>query len=734
MIVYEHSYSFSTIVASVAFAVLVGMISVWRLKPRSWLNGLLFSLHALALGALGWCLLVPGIRNETVHVRKPRFLIGLDTSQSMTLSAAPDIPSRWSTVQKALHQPWLERISAECEVHFYTFHEELSESTALADAAALKPEGTASRLRSALSKMQDESAGLHVAGMLLLSDGADTSEALDDWAALPRPFPIFTLRPEPPGGWRKDPDVRIDAVTTSRRVTRGWKSELKVKISGQGTRSAPVPVQLFKDGTLLSELPAPIPDEGGEREVIFELEHPQMGIFNYRVFLPPFEGEKNLDDNEQKLSVEVVDARNRLLYVEGTPRWEYKYLRRVLLSQQQVSPVIFFTGPDGAQRGGTPVGNITAELSASQLAYFKIILLGNVDANELGAERARNLLKFVEDGGSLILLGGAKGWTPGGLPETELGKALPVRGSTIQTLEGEKPFAVKLSDAARSHPAFAGDAELWQNIPPVLSVFSGFTLAPAAETLVSAITSHGEQPLIATQRFGQGKVSAILTDSLWRWQLDPDAGKTRPYERFWTQMIAWLLPREESLDGLRLELFTENDQLFLGQTLQVHARFSGLSAPKLESIQAQITLPDGRTVPYQMNAQLISLPSGKSFSGFSLAFTTVQPGLHKISATAHVSGKEVTSDPFDFYVKPYFPETIPRPAKVELLQALATSSGGQFFESGESLNAGLSKLPVHVFEEKLSDHSTLWRQWRTVIALMTLTTAAWTLRRVRNMP
>ncbi len=568
----------------------------------------------------------------------------------------------------------------------------------------------------------------------MLSDGSDTSEALDDWASTSRPFPIHTLRLEPPGGWKQEPDLRIDSVTTSRRVTVGWKSELKVKVSGQGTRGAPVPVQVFVDGALAHEVPTQIPDEGGEREVSLELEHPKMGVFTYRVYVPPLAGERNKEDNEQVLNVEVVDARNRLLYLEGIPRWEYKYLRRTLLSERQISPIIFFTGPDGSPRGGTPVGNVSADMTPQQLAFFKIILLGNIDGRELGAARAKNLVKFVEDGGSLVLLGGAKGWTEGGLAETDLGKILPVRGSNVRTLEGEKPYPVKLSETARNHPAFAGDAALWKVVPPVLSLFEGFTLSAGAESLVTATTPGGDQPVVVTQRFGQGKVTAILTDSLWRWQLGPEAGTARPYERFWTQLISWLLPREELLEGMRLELFADREQLSLGETIELHARFGDENAPKTDSVEARITLPDKREVPYRMAPQQVSLPSGKTFPGFGVAFTATQPGPYKVIGTAKIKSDTYTSEPFGFFVKPYSPETVPRPAKTEVLQAVSLSSGGRFFESVDALNEALSNLQIRASEEKLANYKTLWREWPLVTGLMALLTGSWILRKRQNLP
>jgi len=734
MIVFEHSFPVWSIAMVIAAAVVCGIFTAWRFLQRRAFSAVLVCLYVLVLAGMTWCLLLPGIRNTYTQVRKPRFIVALDTSQSMTLSPAPNIPNRWTTAQEALIRPWLKKTASECDIEFFHFNSELSENTPISEARSLKPDGAATRLRHSLKKIADHSAGLNVAGMLLLSDGTDTGEALDDWAGVPQPFPVYTLRLEPPGGWKQDPDLRVDTVTTSRRVTLGWKSELKTKVSGQGTRGSPITVQLFENGALKGEIPTQIPDEGGEREVTFDLEHPKMGIFNYRVFVPPLAGEINKEDNEQMVNIEVVDARNRLLYLEGVPRWEYKYLRRALLSERQISPIIFFTGSDGSPQGGTPVGNVTADMTTQQLAYFKIIMLGNIDAKELGAARAKNLVKFVEEGGSLILLGGAKGWTAGGLEETELGKMLPVRGADVKTLEGEKPFPVKLSEAARGHPAFAGDAALWQNIPPVLSLFTGFALSPGAETLVTADTPNGPQPVVATQRFGQGKITAILTDSLWRWQLGPEAGRARPYERFWTQMISWLLPRQEAIDGMRLEFFADRDQVFLGESIELSARFGTDDSLKPDSIEAKITLPDKREVPYRMSPQLVSLPSGKSFPGFSATFSATQPGLYNVSGSAKMKGQTYASEPFSFFVKPHSPETVPRPAKVEVLQALSTSSGGRFFESLDLMNEGLSKLQFHTSEEKLSDYKTLWREWPAVILLMSVLAISWGLRKSQNLP
>ncbi|NBV35497.1 MAG: hypothetical protein EBR81_17340 [Proteobacteria bacterium] len=199
-------------------------------------------------------------------------------------------------------------------------------------------------------------------------------------------------------------------------------------------------------------------------------------------------------------------------------------------------------------------------------------------------------------------------------------------------------------------------------------------------------------------------------------------------------MISWLLPRQEALDSMRLEFFADRDQIFLGESLELNARFGTDDLAKPDSVEAKITLPDKREVPYRMAPQLLSLPSGKSFPGFTVSFSATQPGLYSVSGSAKFKGQTYTSEPFSFFVKPHSPETVPRSAKVEVLQAISAASGGRFFESLEDLNEHLNKIQLHTSEQKLSDYRTLWREWPSVILLMTLLAVSWGLRKSQNMP
>jgi hypothetical protein len=732
MTIFEHTISTPMIWTGIATALAVAAFSLWRYAPRTVLMMTVGACHAAFLLLLAWCLLLPGRKSTRTETLKPRFVVALDTSKSMTMSPSKDTSNRWSVVQQALSLPWVKSVSAECEIDVYSFNSDVGKKMTMKDAEGIVPEGNATLLRDALQKITGRYNGVNVAGGLLLTDGLDTREDSEEWASEPRPFPWYTLRLEQEAIWEQEPDIRVDAVNTPRRITVDWKSELKAMVSGQGTKGQPVTVQLFKDGALQQEAPTQVPADGGARQVTFELEHPEVGVFTYRVYVPPLQGEKNTNDNEYAVSVEVLDAKRRLIYVEGPPRWESKYLKRALQADKQITPLIFVQGPEGKPISFGPVGSMTADLTPQQLAYFKIVILGNLDAQEIGERRAADLVKYVEAGGSLVLLGGDKAWGRQGFASSPLVKILPVSEYTPKSEEGQ--FPVVLTDAGRSHPAFLGDADLWAAIPPVLSVFPDAKPSRAGVVLVEAQTPRGPQPIVVSQHYGAGKVVAVFTDSLWKWQLHPDAVANRPYQRFWSQLISWLLPAEEDLDKLQLDVFADRESLSLGEEVKIGARLGGKGESGDAVVRCEITLPTKTKAPFAMRPELVTTSTGKSYPGFSTTYQATTGGLHTVVATATVAGKAIASEPISFLVKPYSPESIPRPMNLSVLKSIAVHSRGAFFETPDDLDAKLSSLTFQQIEESISEFHSLWQNPVMIGLLIAAATMGWILRKTNNMP
>ena len=730
MIVFEHTMATVWIWLGVLGALGLGAFSVWRWAPRTRAMAVISLLHVLFLFLLLWCLLMPGRKTVETRTLKPRFVVALDTSKSMLLTPEEDRSNRWAQAQQILAMPWVERVAADCEIDLYGFDGEVGAPLPMTQLPELVPAGESTLLRDALQKITARYAGMNVVGGLLLSDGVDTREAFDDWATEARPFALHTIQLEADAIWTQEPDLRIDSVQTPKRVTIDWQSELNAVISGQGAQGA-VTVQLFKDGVLQQEIPTQIPADGGSRRVAFDLNHAEMGMHVYRLVLPPLPGESNTNDNTYAVSVQVIDAKNRLLYVEGPPRWESKYLKRALQASKEITPLVFLQGPGGKPMSFGAVGSMTADMTAQQLSFFKIVVIGNFEAEELGDRRANSLIRYVEDGGSLVLLGGSRAWSREGFAASPLKAILPVKSFKAKAREGE--FAVSLTDTGRAHPAFAGDPDLWEILPPVLSVFPDVVPALAARVLVEAQTPEGTEAMILSQPYGQGKVVAVFTDSLWKWQLHPQAMATRPYQRFWDQLISWMLPDEDEGERDTLTIMTDKEALVLGEAIRVSARL-GEASGEAVGVRCEIELPGGDKAPFSMRAEPVTTTSGKTYPGFVTSYTATAPGLYTVTAEAMVDGISKVSDPLSFYVKPFSAESTPRGINADVLRSIAQGSGGRFFKDADTLNKALMSLDVAPVEEETSEHHTLWQTWLVIACLALLAIVSWVLRKMNNMP
>ena len=731
-LIFEHTMSASLIIAALAFAVLIGLFGFWRYLPRNLSTLGLVILRLLTIALLGWCLLLPSLKRVVTEVRKPRFIVALDQSASMTMTPSETMKARWAAAREILAMPWTETLAASCGLDCVALAGDLGPRQSLAELQALDPDGKSTLLSQSLNKLLERYRGQPVAGVLLLSDGLDTREIDDEWAAEPRPYPIYTVRLEPPDIWKVEPDLHVDALDTPRRVVVGWDTEIKANVSGQGTRGRTVDAELYENDKLIHTAPVDIPDEGGRRELTVRLTHPDTGLFTYTLRLPPIEGETRTNDNTYAVTVQVVDSKNRLLYIEGVPRWESKYLVRVLKTLKDITPVCFVRGPAGRFLSYGAAGAASPDLSEQQLLNFKIVILGDLDAAELGEARAEALLKFVESGGSLVALGGPKAWGAQGLMAGALNKILPIKAAGQLQLQ-ENQVALALTGEGRAHPIFTTEGDdAWSKIPPVLSVFSGGTLSPGATALVSAEATGGRQPVLVVQQYGQGKVAAILTDSLWRWQLAP--GKINYYQRLWNPLLAWLSPAETDVTAYQLDLTADADKVFPDEAIELKARLTTPASvvPRDTVVTCEVQEPDGRKIPFRMTVQDVTTTTGKKYPGYNVSLTPRKPGLHNAVASCEINGQQVASAPFSFFVQPFTPETVPRAANIAVLKAIANASKGRFCEP-EDVNQTLSDITIPASDEERVSYLSLWNNIPVLACLIGLLVLEWVFRKLRNM-
>src|SRR5262245_47788491 len=246
----------------------------------------------------------------------------------------------------------------------------------------------------------------------------------------------------------------------------------------------------------------------------------------------------------------------RILYMEGEPRPEMKFIRRamadvtdplVVLLQRTADRKYIRMNVDGPDelREGFP-------RSSEELFAFRGLILGSIEASAFTPEQHQMIADFVGvRGGGLLVLGGEQSLGEGGWAGTPLAHVLPIiiaAGGRTQPPQAVEPLFVRPTVVGLNHSAIriaANEADalgLWQQMPALTTVNS-VDEKPGATTLLSATDTSGvSHVVLAVQSQGRGKVAVFTADDSWRWVLSATVKIDNPvHQRLWRSLLAWLV-------------------------------------------------------------------------------------------------------------------------------------------------------------------------------------------------
>ncbi len=362
------------------------------------------------------------------------------------------------------------------------------------------------------------------------------------------------------------------------------------------------------------------------------------------------------------------------------------------------------------------------KLTADSLRNYRAVIIGDLAGTSLASEEMVELRKFVENGGSLLMLGGVNAYKEDGIAFIkELSQIMPASYTSGATMR-EGRFSVDFTPEGRSLQAFATLAEEGR-FPPVLSLFSPIKTGPFTSTYLAAADGT---PLLIARQAGQGRTAMLLSDSLWRWQMGgSDAGGKGLYGRFITQLLYWLCP-EQKTDGAEdaLQIVLAEHEVSQHQRVVIGAVGD---AGANGNVTCTIKAPSGKTLAMPMLPAKLSTEFGltQAQNGFKCEFVPVELGTYSLEA-ANADGSRRSID----VILSKFPETERTGAVINraFLHSLAEESGGRWtpWGSQKRLLEGLD-LKEHTVE--ITSERPIWNHWAGLATLLSLFCFEWWLRR-----
>ena len=566
----EGTFSFALGISPWLFglAVLAIFIGVWlpylkTTRPISppW-TGFFVVTRGSVLVLLLFCLLRPVITTIQTSPQETYLGILIDDSQSMSIADLPGGQSRRDGVEEVLFDGGLvEELSDSFQIRTFRFDKGTQR---IAGAGDLLQAGTASSIDQALNYVNDQLSGLRLGGLLLVSDGADNSGAADpvvtaqDFGA--RQVPIFTI------GVGKESipeDIGIVDVSSVETVLEGSVFTVQAGIIHQGFEGQEVEISV-RDGeeVVASEIVTLGVSEVTRRyELEITPERPELIVYDLQVELQPGEiiEENNsysfLVDNSEKSALDV-------LYVEGHPRNEYKFIRRALEGDESIRLATYLqTGPEKYYRQGI---ESSTELSSGftstkeELYRYEAIILGDIEENFFNADELQMIEDFVAERGGGFLMSGMVDEEFIGTPIADILPLTLIEESFLPghlrggTRRGDHPtgelFYPRLTNNGEFSPILRLSGEdsengnLWRQLPELQGVFVTGRIKPGATVLMEhPVLQYQNQllPIIAQQRYGSGRSMSVNTASTWRWQMMLPSDD-QSHETLWRQVLRWL--------------------------------------------------------------------------------------------------------------------------------------------------------------------------------------------------
>jgi uncharacterized membrane protein len=726
------------IIAGLIAAAAVATYTMARGKSSVMDRGIMAGLRVALLAVLVFCLMQPALTLSTVVPQQNFVGILMDDSRSMQL-ADENGEVRSSFFAEAFtpqESPLIQALAERFVLRFFRFSDVARRVDGLSE---MTFDGTHTNIANALDAARAELSGVPLSGLVVVTDGADTGARPLTEAIVPLQaagVPVFTVGL---GDEMLEPDIELGRVELPRSVLQGSTLMVDVVVTQNGfSRGSVVPLIVEDDTRILAEESVELGPDGEPVVTRIALELQEPGARHVRFRIPGQPRERVARNNTRNAWVDVVGESEKILYFEGEPRWEVKFMRRavaddanlqlVLLQRTAESKFLRLEVSDSTElEFGFPT-------TRQELYRYRALILGSVEASFFTHDQLQMIADFVsERGGGLLFLGGLSAFAEGGWAGTPVEEVMPV---VLGAAAGEEGYFSEIqvtpTPAGFAHPAVQLDSEpedlreRWEGLPSLTIVNRLDAVRPGATILLNGSRGEGgEQVVLAYQRYGRGTSIALTAQDTWLWQMHADVSlEDQTHEAFWKQMLRWLA------DGVPDPVVAAAavEEVEPGEAVELTAtvRDSTFLDVNDAMVIATITSPSGVV-------QEVALEWPVEEDGaYAAPFRPTELGDYEIRVDAERQGAPLGSDVTYVHAAPSDREFFGAARRTQLLQRIADDTGGQFYT-----RANVSTLPEDITISgagvTLVDELDLWDMPVLFLLMLLFMGAEWGYRRIRGL-
>jgi len=705
---------------------------------RGWRAWVIWSLQTLLAAILLLLLWQPAITVAELKPQQNIIAVLVDNSRSMAISE--DGSTRQAKAVQALQNGVLASLNRAFQTRLYRVDAVPARIDSLKD---LTPSAPSTRIGDSLKQLSEETSDLPIGAVVLLSDGDDNSGGIsaDAISALrARHIPVHTVGF---GREHASHDVELDDAVIAPRALADSRLAAQITLHQRGYAGSKINLTVRDVSTpqakLLASRAITFGPDGNLQTETLMFDIGGAGAKTLQIAAAPLAGEENTANNILTRVVNVGAEPRRILYIEGEPRWEYKFIRQAEEDDRMVQIVSMVrTSENKIYRQGIsdPKELVTGYPSRGEdLFAYQGLIIGSVEAAYFTPGQQELIHQFVDRrGGGLLLLGGQYSLADGGWNATNLTDLFP---TTLPTQAGafhrevDPKNGVTHTTAALARAGAdsiitrlvddpAANVEKWKKLPYLMDYEDPGVAKPGAEVLANMITPEGKTlPLLITENFGRGRTAIMATGGSWRWQMSSPLGDTA-HDLFWQQLLRWLVSDTPGhvAASVPSQMLLDNGAI----NITADVRDQQYNPARDAKVEAHILGPSGVSALVEMS------PLPDNPGQFQAAWSAPKPGAYLTEVTAQRADKELGRDVLTFQRMDGVAENFHTEQNRDLLERLATQTGGQYWKPAE-LGKLAGSIPFSEAGVTVRETKDLWDLPLVFLVLLLLRFSEWWLRR-----
>src|SRR5205809_2922420 len=640
----------------------------------------LVALRAATFGVLAFIFLRPVLNISTVLPQESYLAVVIDNSESMKIKDDGQI-SRAEQLQKQFEATnFFKRLSDKFKVRTYRFD---NAAERIDRPEQVTFEGKRTRLESATDLLHQELGTVPLAGVVLITDGADNAskqwtESLSKLEA--RKIPFYTVGVGSENIIREAEVVKVSALRQSLKEST---AVVDVSYRSHGFSGRKATLYIRENNVLLKSEQVVLPPDGeiAEKSIDLPVKNEGTRLFSFSL---QAQDDRIPENNTLDALVEIKNDHPQILYIEGEPRWEFKFLRRAIQDDPNIRLVTLLRSSQNKfYRQGIDKEEMLAEgfpKKREELFQYKGLIFGSIEYTFFTQDQLKMVVDFVSNrGGGFLMMGGRNSFVGGRYQNSPIADILPIQMSQEDRTPIIGRLKLAVTDYGRTHPLMKlspdanANIKQWSELPP-LNDFN-----KTLEAKVGGIVLARGQPeqkgssepiLLAYQRYGRGRTMAFTSGSSWRWQMEMDH-EDQTYELFWKQILRWLV--NTSPDPVMIS--SDKDTYLPGEAIRLYAEVSNKTFDRMNNAKviAKVTNPDGVTESLALDW------NGAQEGVYQTELNASEPGIYRVEIDAAQGSENLGKNRTAFQVQDRPVEYYDALLDTRFLQSVASATGGRYY-------------------------------------------------------